>query len=141
MALTTKLAKEMSISHDGDTLLLVTDFTFEVNKETIDVTTLDDAGWRSFLVDLKDWKISGSANQGKGTAGASEAGWDELMVDLKADTAAVAVVFTSTDVDDFLETGTGFLTSLSASGSVGDKITYSFEIQGTGAIVTTTVTT
>ena len=139
MALTTKLAKEMSISYSGDTLLLVTDFTFEVNKETIDVTTFDSAGWREFLVDLKDWKISGTANQGKGTAGASEAGFDELMADLKATAAAVAVIFTSTDSGDFIETGTGFLTSLNASGSVGDKITYSFEIQGSGVITTSNV--
>jgi len=48
-------------------------------------------------------------------------------------------VFTSTDSGDFIETGTGFLTSLNASGSVGDKITYSFEIQGSGVITTSTV--
>lgn len=140
MALTTKLAKEMSISHDGDTLLLVTDYTFTVNKETVDVTTFDSAGWREFLVDLKDWTISGTANQGKGTPGANEAGYDELLVDLKADTAAVTVIFQGTDTGDFIETGTGVLTSLDMSGSLGDKITYSFEIQGTAAIVTTQIT-
>jgi len=140
MALTTKLAKEMSITYAGDTLLLVTDYSFTVNKEAVEVTSFDSAGWREFLSDLKDWTMSGTANWGKGTAGANEAGYDELMTEIKAGTAAVAVVFQGTDSGDFIETGTGFLTSLDGSGSLGDKGSYSFEIQGTGSIVTTTLT-
>ncbi len=139
MAFESKLAKEMSISYDGDTILLVTDYTFTVNKEAVETTTFDSAGWRDFLSDLKDWALSGTANWHKGTPGANEAGYDELMTEIKAGTAGVAVVFTGTDVGDFIETGTGFLTTLDGSGSVGDKGSFSFEIQGTGAIVTTQI--
>lgn len=140
MATTTKLAKEMSITYDGDLLLLVTDYSFTVNKEAVEVTTFDSAGWKEFLSDLKDWSISGTGNWGKGTPDANEAGYDELMTELKGGTAAVAVVFQGTDSGDFIETGTGFLTSLDGSGSVGDKGSFSFEIQGTGVIATTQLT-
>jgi len=140
MALTTKLAKEMSITYAGDAVLLVTDYSFTINKEAVEVTSFDSTGYREFLSDLKDWTLSGTANWGKGTPGASEAGYDELLAELKSGTAAVAVVFQGTDSGDFIETGTGFLTSLDGSGSLGDKGSFSFEIQGTGSIATTTLT-
>jgi len=140
MALTSKLAKEMSITYDSDLVLLVTDYSFTVNKEAVEVTTFDSAGWRQFLSDLKDWTISGTCNWGKGTAGANEAGYDELMAEIKSGTASVAIVFQGTDSGDFIETGTGFLTSLDGSGQLGDKGSFSFEIQGDGAIVTTQLT-
>lgn len=140
MATEPKLAKEISIVYDSDTIMLVTEHTFEVNKEEIDVTTFDDDGWRAFLMDLKDWSISGSSQTGKGTPGANEAGYDELMAELKSGTAPVDVVFTATDSGDFIETGTGFLTNLTTTGSLGGIETFTFEIKGSGAIATTTVT-
>ena len=137
MATAPKLAKEMTITYDSDLLMLVTDHTFEVNKEEVDTTTFDDDGWRSFLSDLKDWKISGTAQTGKGAPGANEAGWDELLAEIKSGTAAVAVIFQGTDTGDSVETGTGFLTSMVSTGSVGGIETFTFEIRGVGAIATT----
>lgn len=139
MAQTTKLAKEMSITYDGDTILLVTDYGFTVNKEAVEVTTFDSAGWKQFLSDLKEWSISGTANWGKGTPGANEAGFDELLAELISGVASVAVVFQGTDTGDLILTGTGILVSLDGSGSVGDKASYSFEITGDGAIVPTAI--
>ena len=139
MALTPKLSKEMSISYGGDVIALTTDFDLEINKESIDVTTLDSAGWREKLVDLKDWKISFSGLQGKGTVGAGEAGWDELLTSLKGTDTPVQVIMSSTDTGDWIETGNAFLVSLKMSGSVGDKITFSGELEGTGALTTSQV--
>ena len=59
------------------------------------------------------------------------------MTEIKSGTAAVAVVFQATDTGDFIETGTGFLTSMVSTGSVGGIETFTFEIRGTGAIATT----
>lgn len=137
MALATKLAKVMSITYAGDLIGLSTDYSFSFSKEAVEVTTFDSNGNKEFLPDQTEWTISGTCNWSIGTAGANEAGYDELMAAIKAETAAVAVVFQGSESGDFIETGTGFLTSLDGSGALGGAATFSYEIRGTGAIVTT----
>jgi len=58
MATTPKLSTELLIQFYGTTIAKATDFSVSVNKEVIDVSTLDSAGWKEKLVDNKDWNIS-----------------------------------------------------------------------------------
>lgn len=52
------LSKNFSVIIGGEVVAFATDFSLEINKETIDVTVLRDDGWKQFLVDLKDWSVS-----------------------------------------------------------------------------------
>lgn len=133
MALSTFLSKEMLLWIGTDLVAFTTDFDFEVNKETIDVTTLSSAGWKAYLVDLKEWKVSFSGLVTRGTEGATETGWEELLTSLiGSDSTLTISIKTGVGGDQYI-TGSVFLTSLKMSGSVGDKLTYSGEMQGTGA--------
>ena len=139
MALSALLAKAMALYIGTDKLALVTDFDLEVNKETIDITTLDAAGWKQFLVDLKEWKISFSAIFTNGTEGANETGNEEILYSLvNSDSTLTAVLKTAVTGDQYVS-GSAFLTSFKQSGGVGDKITWSGELQGTGALSLLTV--
>lgn len=53
-----KLSKEFVIIYDNQTICRATDFDFEVNNQTIDITTLCSQGWKDLMVDGKEWRIS-----------------------------------------------------------------------------------
>jgi len=133
MALSAVLAKEMIVYIGTDVVAFTTDFDFEVNKETVDITTLSSAGWKAFLVDLKEWKVSSSGLFTRGTEGANETGSEELLASLIGSDATLTVSVKTGVTGDQYITGSAYLISFKESGSVGDKITYSIELQGTGA--------
>jgi predicted secreted protein len=111
-----------------------TDFSLEINKSTVDVTRLASAGWKEYLIDLKDWKVSFSGFGTRGTPGANEYGYDQLLTSLLSnDTTLVAILKSSTTADQYT-IGQAYLTSLKQSGAVGDALKYSGELQGTGIL-------
>jgi hypothetical protein len=57
MALTVQLSKEFAIMYGGNVILYATDFSLEINKETIDITKLGDS-WKNKVVDLKGFTVS-----------------------------------------------------------------------------------
>lgn len=123
------LSKTVSITYDSVAIVKITGFSLEVNKETIDITSFDAAGWKEFLVDLKDWSISYDAivaRTGTGT-------YETMLVDLIADDVFKAVTFADSAASTTFS-GNGHITSCPLTGSVGDKQTYSCTIQGTGAL-------
>ena len=123
------LSKTVTVTYDSVTAVNVTGFSLEVNKETVDITSFSSSGFKDFLVDLKDWSISFDAivaRTGTGT-------YETMMVDMLADTVFKAVTFADSAASTTFS-GNGHITSLSLSGSVGDKQTYSCSIQGTGTL-------
>jgi predicted secreted protein len=123
------LSKTVSITYDSVDIVNITGFSLEVNKETVDITSFSSGAFKDFLVDLKDWSISYdavTARTGTGT-------YETMMVDMLADTTHKVVTFADSDASTTF-TGNGHITSLSDSGSVGDKQAYSCTIQGTGTL-------
>jgi TP901-1 family phage major tail protein len=123
------------------TVARCTSYTMEVEKETVDVTSFDSGGWRSFLVDLKSFSFSAdglvirSAESGKRT-------YEELLTDMIGSDATIIVQLVNpaiyTDATDGElyghEIGNCYITSLPLTGAVGDKQTYSLTLQGTGTL-------
>jgi len=134
MALEPKLSKQLTLSIDGDVIGFATDFDLEVNKEVIDITTLSAAGWKEFLVDLKEWKISYSGLVTRGTPGTNEIGSEGLLSSFIGSDAAVAIILKTSTTGDQYVTGNAFILSHKESGKVNDKMTFSGELQGTGAL-------
>ena len=126
------LSKTASITYAGTAIAKLTGWSLEINKETVDITNLDSAGWKEFLVDLKDWSISFDGIVTRGTAG-TDNDYEELLTDMIATDTAVAVTIADTDASTTIS-GSGFITSLPLTGAVGDKQTFSGSIQGTGAL-------
>ena len=124
-----------------NTVARMTSYSFEVNKETVDITNFDSNGWKEFLVDLIDWSVSDdgivirTAESGKET-------YEDMMVSiLGTDTVLILQMINplaytdSTDGATYShEIGNVFLTTMTDTGSVGDKQTYSMSLMGSGTL-------
>ena len=114
---------------------LESDASFELNAETREVTSKDDAIFRSYVASAKNWTISGSALFGDDSA----TNWnpDDLYayigteVDLKITQCAAGTTTPATG-ESKIE-GSAILTQLSASFPDKDNSSFTFSLQGTGA--------
>lgn len=126
------LSKTMVVKFDGEAIARTTSFSFEINKETVDITSLDSDGWKEFLVDLKEMDVSFDALVVRQSASDSKKDYEELLNSLITSDTAVTVLIddsaASTDISF-----SAFLIGLSLSGSLGDKQTFSGTIKPTGA--------
>jgi len=127
------------LSTDGGTtykgFALESDCSFEMNAETREVTSKDDALFRKYVASAKNWTISGSALFGDDDA----SNWnpDELydsigaIVDIKITQCAAGTVTPATG-ETKIE-GEAVLTQLSASFPDKDNGSFTFSLQGSGA--------
>ena len=122
--------KLMTITLDATALAFSRDFSVSLDTETIDITSRDTSWWRKLLRGMRSWSISGS-----GLYSSSDPG-KKVLQDWYDDAtdASIAVILTLADGTITL-TRTGLLTNLSYDGPHADAATYSFSIEGTGALV------
>jgi predicted secreted protein len=106
-----------------------------MNMEVRDVTTKDSAGWRELLGGLKSWSLSG---EGMVTYNlTSKAGFADLFGHMNSRTR-LYFRFGSTTSGEKQYKGHGYLTSLSQDGGVEDNNSFSFSIEGDGALTEAT---
>jgi predicted secreted protein len=127
------------LSTDGTTykgLADETECSFDITAETRETTSKDSAVWRTFITSAKTWTASGSALFGDDDATKWNA--DELMplvgttVYVKLTQTAAGSVTPATGEANL--TGQAVFTSFSASQPDKDNGTYSFQLQGAGAL-------
>lgn len=124
-----------------NTVARITGYSFEVNKETVDITSFDSNGWKQFLVDLLNWNISADGVVMR-TAESGKESYEDMMVSiLGTDTVLIMQMINplaytdSTDGEIYShEIGNVFLTAMTDTGSVGDKQTYSMSLTGSGTL-------
>ena len=136
------LGSEMSVLYDSSVIAYTTDFDLEVNKETIDVTSLASGSWKEFDVDFKDWGVNFNGLVTRTVAdGSANIDYDDLLSQIKTNDSSIRIAIKPTDISgNKFEIGWGLLTSVKASGAVGDKVTFSGSIQGTGTLDSSIVT-
>ncbi len=134
MPLNARLTKFISISRNGDTVGYATDFEISINKEVIDITTLSAQGWKEKLVDMKEWKVSVNGLVTYGTPDANEIGSEDLLASIIDDDTPATLLISSGISGDSTKTGDAFLVSYAETGTVNDKMTFSAEFEGTGAL-------
>ena len=143
-----RLAKEFVLVFGDMVIARCDNFSLSLGKNVIDITSFDSEGFEEHISDNRNWSISfGSMvtrDFGTPTGGATGYGSGVFMTlfDHWAGTASdypVNVVLGDTSAtgaggkyDAFK--GKGTLTDVSADGAVGDKITYSGTIQGSGKL-------
>lgn len=128
------------LSTDGGTtykaFAMESDCSFDITADTREITSKDDAVWRSFVKSAKSFTVSGSAIFGDDDA--SEWNPDELYaeigeeVDLRITQVAAGGV-SPVSGETKLE-GKAILNSFSASFADKDNGTYTFSLQGSGAL-------
>ena len=132
-----------------ETVARGTGYSFEVNKETVDITSFDSNKWKEFLVDLKEATLSGDSLVLR-TSESGKINYEEILTSLigSDELFAIQIVnpnaasLSDAETDTVLEANafaheliTGFLTGLSLTGSLGDKQTFSWKLQPTGNVV------
>ena len=154
-----RLAKEFIIKVNGMVIARATDFSLSLDRQVVDVTSFDSAGWVEKISDNKDWNLSFSGlvtrtyGNGEGGTGLGSGTFNNLF-DLwvsatgdypvtvgigHAQSAVAATGGTGASAvaaipsGDWFDGG-GILVSLNPQGSVGDKMTYSGTIEGAGEL-------
>ena len=140
-----RLAKEFVVKVGDMVVARCTDFSFSINRETIDVTSFDTDGWVEKMSDNKDWSISfgsmvtrdistGDPGWETGLEGVGSGTYDNLLDHFLEGTADYPVtVALSLGTAAFIS-GPGFLQEMTIDGSVGDKATFSGTIEGGGKL-------
>jgi hypothetical protein len=142
-----RLAKEFVVKINDMVIARCTDFSFSADRDTIDITSFDTAGFTEYLSDNKNWTISfgsmvtreaatGELGYISGMTGLGSGTYENLLDLFLSPTGDYPVVVGLNDsVGSAWIEGYGILQSLSVDGAVGDKSTYSGNIQGSGQFV------
>ena len=105
-------------------------WSLDLGAETLETTSFDSNGWKEYLAGLKEW------------SGSSEGNWN--MSDTNGQLAiqnawlngtTLAMEFKVSSTQKFA--GNVLVTSIGVETPVGDKVSVSFEYQGTGALTPT----
>lgn len=110
-------------------ILLCTDHKMTRNMATRNATSKDSGGNKEVLEGLRSWGMSGEAF----FAEDSVYGFDDLFA-LISNRTKVTVKWSGEVVGDVKYEGSAYVTKLELSSKVEDSETYSFELEGTGAI-------
>ena len=113
----------------------LTDWTLTTDRGVIDVTTQQSSKTRDILTDTLSWSLSFTIF----VAYDSTEGFKEITASINAGTLETIVVGTGITGDE-AQTGTGHYTSTPMTGGVGAATSMAVTLEGTGALVLTTIT-
>lgn len=120
-----------------------TDVSIDISESPRDVTNKFSLGWRELAEGLRQFTISGShlfaENAANGEAQLFEFLRTRSEIFFKLTVQNGSVSSTAEVNGNSRYTGKGRLTSLTKSGGVEDNVTYSFTIEGSGALVRETI--
>ena len=125
------LGHELTLIVDGSLVAYTTDFSLEVNKEPVDVTSFLSGAWKESKVYSKDWKIDFGSMVGNYDASGYK-DFDVYMDKLITSDASIIVAIRK-DASNWVSGG-GYLLSLKASGSRGPVVAYQGSILGSGVL-------
>jgi predicted secreted protein len=131
------LGREFVVIFDSSVVGLATDFTFSVDKKTVDITSLASAGWVEKLPMDKEWKIDFNGLVSK-TSGDSSRGYNYIMNSIQISDASVYCAIKPIAASNTYWAGNGYLTSCKMQGGVGKQVTFSGAVEGTGATTSLT---
>jgi len=106
-----------------------TGHTLSVQMATRDATTKSSDGWAAKLAGLRSWTASGSGF----VCFADTYGYEELQAAVIARTAVTVKLSTEVAGDTYYS-GSGYLTGIDLDAPVEESSTYTFTIEGTGAL-------
>lgn len=105
--------------------------SFGRSMETADATHKDDAGWASAVITRRAWSISAD-----GALDPANPGWVEILEMFDANTVTWIQVDASAIASGEKKEGTAIITDLSYEFPESDLVSFTIELQGDGALVT-----
>ena len=106
-----------------------TNFTLNLNHSVRDATTKDSFGWRDVLEGLRDWTMDGEAMM----AFDATLSFSDLFAYYTGRTKITVLFSTEVSGDDYY-TGSAYIGSMSKTAGVEESVTFSFSLEGTGAL-------
>lgn len=135
----TVLAKNMKMYFGSVALTCQVDVSIAGSTNMFETTCKDSGANAAFLPGTKSWTASGSAN----FADDATLGFNTATTGVFAEwdsQSSVALVFQTGTTDDQKWSGTAYVSSWTLNSSGNDEaVTYDFELQGTGALVQSTI--
>jgi len=124
-----------------------TSATFSLNNATFEATckssatagTLNDASVRHLGAGQQSWSMGVDGLVDLAGSDAAEEGYVDL-VQLALDRTQITVVFSDGAAGNKQYSGSGYISSVEATASVDDFVTYSCSIEGTGTLTASDVT-
>jgi len=105
----------------------MTSWSLELSVDTIDTTNFDSSDWGEFLMSFKSWTVSSEGNfKPDDTQG------QMALISAYLNSVPVTLLLKVASGDEFQ--GQAYVTSVSIENPVDDKVAFSCELQGTGAI-------
>jgi predicted secreted protein len=105
-------------------------WSLEVGADPIETTSLDDSGWKTFIAGIKEWSGSAEGNFKFTDTNGQFAVWGALTGG-----TTLAAEFRLSDTHKLA--GTICVQGISVENPVDDKVSVSFEFQGTAALTYT----
>lgn len=118
----------------GQALSLEMEVSLNASLDTLETTDKDSAGWKTFEDGDKSWTVSGSANLDWTL---QENATQIFSAFITGDSVAIDV---GSSDDSKFYSGNGIINSFSLEGPRNGIATFSFEVQGTGALAEGTTT-
>lgn len=112
-----------------------TSHSISIGQDTFDITSKDSNGWKEIKQGLRNWSLSGEFKFAEDSA----YGLTDFFALLNARTSLV-VKFTTNVSGDKYYSGTTIVTSIEKSSDMEDAESYSISLEGTGALVESTLT-
>lgn len=126
----------LQISEDSgtsyDTIGKCTSCSLTVSRDVRDITTKDSSAWRELLTGLKSWSLSGEGLVTYNTE--TDIDKPNDLYTLLNNGTKIKVKFGTTNAGDYDYTGDCYITSYEQEAGVEDNNTYSFSLEGTGAL-------
>jgi len=106
----------------------LSNWKLDINEDTLDTTNFGSAGWKEFIAGLKEWSgsVEGTWNV------ATDATGQKALQDALLGGTTVSVELNLDGTHKY--TGTAFVKKIGVGVPVGDKVTFSAELTGTGAL-------
>ncbi|MCL5045570.1 MAG: phage tail protein [Actinobacteria bacterium] len=104
-------------------------WSLDLEGETLETTSFDSAGWKEFIAGLKGW--SGSA-EGNWKVDADATGQKALQDALLNGTTVSLELRVNATPNKY--SGSALVTKVGVEAGVDDKVSVSFDFQGTGAL-------
>ena len=111
---------------------------FTQNTNPIPITTKDSGGWEENIGGLRSFSMSGEGITDLQANVSTEQGAAEILA-LSMNRTAVQIVQKSNIVGDKAFTGMGIITTVDLGAPMEGAPTFTFDIQGTGALTVSTV--
>jgi hypothetical protein len=122
----------VAILSGSDKVLHTTSATLTAAQNLFDTTDKEDGGWATHGNGLRNWEISG---EGKYDTTGSGLTPNEILTAIIGRTADTVIKFTTDDPTNATGwTGNGTFQTVTVNGPLEDAATFSFRIQGNGAL-------